>query len=129
MEFNLIDYSAHYFKQGAPRKISGKFVQIRSQSAEYIVLCPRELARYHANIVERFSLEKSGIRGHYNQKRDNFIIESPEWSVAGGGLWEIDEGARSLTFLGTSLAYGRFDPAGLREKILSLKPGWSVEIA
>jgi len=135
MEFHLIDYSGDCFRKGrssgtneVPPKRGGKFVQIRSERAEYIVLCPKELARYHANIVERFCREKSGIKGRYNPRRDNYVLESPGWEVAGGGIWEVDEERKMFYFSGISLAYGRFDPDGLRAKIKGLKPGYSVEI-
>jgi len=130
MEVYLIDYSGDCFrKSDIPPRRGGKFVQIRSERAEYIVLCPKELARYHANIVERFSLEKSGIKGRYNPRRDHFILETPGWEVMGGGVWEMDDTKKLFHISGTSLAYGRFDASGLKAKLKTLKPGYSVEIA
>jgi hypothetical protein len=60
MSFKFVDYSATYFttiaKKPIPSNRSGKFVQIinRSTSDEYLVLSPKELSVYHANIVEWF---------------------------------------------------------------------------
>ncbi len=124
MKFFLIDYSELFYKTTAkkkiPRKRAGKFVQLRNNDMEYLLLSPKDFAVYHANIVERFCTEK-GIAGTYNIKRDHFEINEPHWEIVGGGIWTINEKEKSLDFSGGSLAYGKFDRRGLREKVLSLK--------
>ena len=58
----FIDYTPLYYatiaKAAMPPVISGKFVQIRNESTEYLVLSPKEFTKYHANIVERFFLTR-----------------------------------------------------------------------
>jgi hypothetical protein len=114
MEFVFIFYPEG---RGSPVPAGGggKFVQIRGNGTEYLVLSARELSVYHANIVERFCLQRSGINGSYNNKRDHYVIHDPDWTVAGGGIWQMDD--KVLRLSGFSQAYGRFDPAGLRERM------------
>jgi len=124
MKFILIDYSGLFYKtiakKNTPVKRSGKFIQIRNNDMEYLVLSPKDLAVYHANIVERFCIEK-GVAGTYNPKRDHYQINEPHWDIAGGGIWTINEKEKSLNFSGSSQAYGKFDRRELREKVLSVK--------
>lgn len=102
-----------------PLKRGGKFVQIinHSTSNEYLVLSPRELSVYHANIVERFCALQGAIQGSYNAKRDFFEIYDPAWKVVGGGMWAIDDEEKTLTLGGASQMYGAFDEVGLKQKI------------
>ena len=77
MIFKFIDYSAIYFSTIAmkpiPSQHGGKFVQISHHptSNEYLVLSPKDLSVYHANIVERFCL-LNNIKGSYNARKDYF---------------------------------------------------------
>ena len=129
----IIDYSFFYFKEIAktdiPYKHAGKFVQIKNGNTEYLVFSPKELCAYHANIVERFCLDK-GIKGSYNKKQDIFTIYEQGWSILGGGKYEADTVERQLLIFGDSMAYGRFIQEGLREKIEGIEPykGYIVSI-
>ena len=124
MNFFLIDYSDQYFrrikKSEVPRRRGGKFVQILDEAneGEYLVLSPKDLSVYHANIVERFCAPK-GIKGSYNPKKDNFTIHDKDWVVAGGGIWAIDEDKKSLELSGASERYGAFEATGLKSKIFN----------
>ncbi|NCO68802.1 MAG: hypothetical protein COZ31_09485 [Nitrospirae bacterium CG_4_10_14_3_um_filter_44_29] len=119
-----MDYSEFYYtkilKKEIPAKCNGKFVQITNEDTgkEYIVLSPRELSVHHANIVERFMLNRG--KGTYNQKKDFFTIHNPEWVVVGGGIWAIDYPNKVLNLFGTSQCYGEFDSTGLKKKILTI---------
>jgi hypothetical protein len=134
MEFYLIDYSERYYSElkgtGAPPDRTGKFVQIREERAEYLVLSPREYSYYHANIVEIFFLSK-GIVGRYNAKGDVYEMDHPDWTIVGGGTWTMDGKGRELRLLGSSEAYGKFDPEGLKQRIESLKEmsGYRVRVS
>ncbi len=136
MSFKLIDYSEHFFIELAgepvPESRGGKFVQIRDgdNGSEYLVLSPSKLSAYHANIVERFC-GLNGLDGHWNSGRTTYRIVDDSWSVIGGGRWVIDSGKKTLELGSSSQAYGRFDPAGLETRILSLDEmkGYSVRIA
>ena len=120
MKVVLIDYSGVYgpgeAKTSLPDKGSGKFVQIRKGDTEYLVFSPKELAPYHAHIVERFCLER-GIRGAHEGDGKRFSIHDSGWIVVGGGKYEIDKEHRHIRLYDDSVAYGKFDSKGLKEKI------------
>lgn len=120
MHFTIIDYSDRYFSgtgmNTLPARYDGKFVQLRSGSSEYLVLSPKGFMTYHANIVDYFCQEH-GIGGTLEQEQGKFIINNPSWSVKGGGKFEIDRDRRLLRLYDNSMAYGRFDSSGLKEKV------------
>jgi hypothetical protein len=118
MKCILIDYG-NVAPRAAERR--GKFIQVRRSDTEYLVLSPRAGAAYHANIAERFFSEM-GVPGRYNRKRDSYQVKAPGWSIVGGGHFELNEDWREFRLSGTSMAYGRFDPAGLREKLAASGP-------
>jgi hypothetical protein len=133
MRFVITDYSHLYYvilsRTGLPVRRHGKFIQIRDDEVEYFLLSPREFSAYHANIVERFFLERQ-IEGQYNGKRDYFEINAPGWRIIGGGMWAINDKDKIIYLSGSSQAYGRFDQDCLREKILSSREmaGYTVRI-
>ncbi|MBI4690037.1 MAG: hypothetical protein HY754_07190 [Nitrospirae bacterium] len=122
--FELIDYSTIFYKTIAkkpmPEKRWGKFIQIKNEGndTEYLILSPKELSVFHANIVERFCLMKK-IAGDYTTRRkDRFEIHDPEWHIVGGGKWAIDDNEKRLVLFDDSGVYGKFDSKGLRKKIM-----------
>jgi hypothetical protein len=78
-----------------PERRHGKFIQIRSDETEYLLLSPGDLSAYHANIVELFFSEKQ-IEGMYNGKQDYYEINAPGWKIIGGGMWAINETEKIL---------------------------------
>ena len=120
MAFELIDYIQLYYteiaKTDVPPVIIGKFVQIRNESMEYLVLSPRDFTKYHANIVERFCLDKR-IEGSYDLDRKRYDIYDQEWDIVGGGKFEIDATKQTIRFYDESMVYGKFDSRGLPEKV------------
>lgn len=133
MDVVFVDYIETYYSDKAktpvPDKINGKFVQIRNKQAEYLVFSPRELTLYHANIVERFCLDR-GLKGAYAGEEKRFDIREPGWEVVGGGKFDIDTPLKQARLYDNSLAYGRFDSKGLKKKISSTGkfPGYSIVI-
>jgi hypothetical protein len=133
--FIFKDYSVHYFtevaKTAVPAKRQGKFIQVRrySTATEYLVLSVRELSAYHANIAGRFFGEQK-VAFRYNRKRDFLEIDSPDWEIAGGGMWEMDESEKTLKLSGRSQAYGAFDPAGLASRLKKVPAlsGFRIEV-
>lgn len=99
---------------------SGKFLQIRNDDMEYLVFSTRKLTPYHANILERFCRER-GIKGSYDGEGKRYGIEDPLWAVKGGGKFEIDAKNKTVRLYDDSMAYGRFEQAGLKEKVLLMK--------
>ncbi len=132
MKLVLVDYSPVYYSGGEnpvlPDKQGGKFVQIRKADVEYLVLSPAGLAAYHADIVERFCRDRE-IDGVYNASKKRFDIHDPAWSVAGGGKFEIDRALKHIRLYDNSMAYGRFESAGLRERILQTDALKEYEVA
>jgi hypothetical protein len=133
MTFVFIDYTHLYYtaiaKTGIPPARNGKFVQIQYGSMEYLILSPKEFTKYHANIVERFCLDK-GIEGDYDSGGKRYDIFDHAWIVAGGGKYEIDTDKKTVKLYDDSMAYGKFDISGLTEKLLSLPEfhGFTVRI-
>ena len=132
----MIDYSEVYYvtirKEEMPTNRAGKFVQIRNEhmERECVVLSPKDLSLYHAHIVERFCRQYGQIEGEFNEKKDFFRIADAAWEVVGGGIWSIDSVKKVLNLSGASQGYGKFDPYGLKQKILSLEKmaGYTVRI-
>jgi len=133
MKVIFIDYSEIYYQDAAktalPEKRTGKFVQIRNNDTEYLVFSPKELTPYHAGLVERFCAEK-GLKGSYDDKNKSFAVHEPHWIVVGGGKFEIDSTEKYIRLYDDSMAYGRFDSSGLKEKIHSISAlsGYTVLI-
>ncbi|HEX9020102.1 MAG TPA: hypothetical protein VF903_02450 [Nitrospirota bacterium] len=123
MSLIFIDYTPLYYttvaKAAMPPGISGKFVQLRNESDEYLVLSPREFTKYHAGIVERFCFDK-GIEGSYDPEKKRFDIYDTAWTIIGGGKFELDAIKNTLRLYDNSQAYGKFDARELLEKIRSL---------
>jgi hypothetical protein len=127
----VVDYSALYYsrvaKTAVPHTQSGKFVQLRHDDTEYLVFSPREFAPYHADIVERFCKDKD-IPGVYSVPGKRFIIHDPAWVVVGGGKFELDTVTKNILLRDNSMAYGRFDSDGLRDKIHTIKKFRDYEV-
>jgi Janus/Ocnus family (Ocnus) len=131
MAMEIVDYTQLYYtaiaKTNVPPVIIGKFVQIRNELMEYLVLSPKEFTKYHANIVERFCLDK-GLEGYYDADRKRYDIYDQAWIVVGGGKFEIDATQKTIRFYNDSMVYGKFDSQGLTEKVSSFPPfsGFSI---
>lgn len=123
MRIVSINYAETYYADTArtdvPDRYAGKFVQIRKGSTEYLVFSPKEFTRFHADIIDRFCVDHK-IPGVYNSHNKSFEIHDPAWVVAGGGKFEIDRKKKFLRLYDDSMAYGKFDRRGLKEKILSI---------
>ena len=129
----FIDYTPFYYASIAgsavPPVTTGKFVQIRNVDTLYLVLSPKELTKYHANIVERFCMDK-GIEGSYDAKREKFTILDIAWVIVGGGKFERDGNNKAIKLYDNSMAYGKFDATGLKEARAALPEfaGYSILI-
>lgn len=114
----LIDYIPFYYlsiaRTPVPAIVSGKFVQIRNGTALYLILSPKEFTKYHANVVERFCMDK-GIEGSYDSGKEKFTIHDRAWEIIGGGKFERDEDKKAIKLYDNSKAYGKFDSMGLKE--------------
>ena len=131
MKIVLIEYSGIHDLTGVETsradKRNGKFVQIRKDDTEYLVFSSKELAPYHAHIVERFCLER-GILGAHESEGKRFSIYDLGWTVVGGGKYEIDQEHRYIRLFDDSVAYGKFDGKGLKEKIHTIGEFYDLEV-
>ena len=129
--FSWVDYSETYYrvicKVPVPLRRGGKFVQLDDDEMEYVVLSPKGLSVFHANIVERFCVLHE-IQGHYNKQFNLFTIDDSYIEIVGGGFWEIDETKQLLYLFGTSQAYGHFRMMNLKEKVLAVYDMGNYEI-
>jgi hypothetical protein len=129
----FIDYTPFYYASitgsAVPPVTTGKFVQIRNGNTLYLVLSPKELTKYHANIIERFCMDK-GIEGSYDAKREKFIIQDQAWVIVGGGKFERDANKKAIKLYDNSMVYGKFDATGLKEMLGALPEfsGYAVTI-
>ena len=103
----LIDYSTAALGLTLPPCRGGKFVLIRDEETEYLVLSPAILSKHHATILERFAAENE-IEGMYLKRPFHYVFREPGWDVFGGGEWMIDEKRMVLHLFGKSVTYGKF---------------------
>jgi len=124
MALIFISYADEYFENilnsAIPEHWGGKFVHILSEDDEYLVFSPKGLTPYHADIVQRFCDERR-LTGTFYKTQKRFDIEEPGWSVVGGGKFEFDRAAKTLRLHDNSMAYGRFEAKGWKEKIQSVR--------
>jgi hypothetical protein len=122
MKLLILDYADLFYREKAghkkPARRAGKFVQIKHEDTEYFIFSPKEITRYHADLVQLFCQEK-GIDGSYNEQIKRHDIHDPSWIIMGGGKFEIDDEERRLRLYDNSMAYGRFDSRGLKKRLLS----------
>ena len=128
-----IDYTPFCYTSLAgtavPTVTAGKFVQIRNGKMLYLVLSPKEFTKYHANIIERFCMDK-GIEGSYDAKQEKFFIQDQAWVIVGGGKFERDGIKKAIKLFDNSMAYGKFKDEGLKEVLASLPEfsGYTITI-
>ena len=119
----LIDYAEADYpdlaSRDVPDRYAGKFVQMRKGATEYLVFSSKAFTRFHADIVERFCSDRE-IPGVYNSHNKSFEILDPSWVIRGGGKFERDRKSKLLHLYDDSMAYGKFEKNGLKEKILTL---------
>lgn len=121
MMTTFIDYSRQHYENVAGQPLppcrSGKFVQLWLDSTEeFIVVAPKDLAAFHANILERFFGARD-VSGEYNAKRDMYTHRDDAWTVIGGGRFELDDDARTLRLHSRSIGYGPFERPGLADRL------------
>lgn len=121
MGTTVVNYAEFYYSKRASQKIperySGKFVQLMHNDNEYLVFSPKEFSKYHANIVEHFSKER-GLGGAYNTEKRHYDLYEDGWIIT-GGKFEIDTEKKELRLYDDSMAYGRFNDEGLKERLLN----------
>lgn len=96
-------------------EIAGKFLQLRWQGNDYLLFAIRDRYRFHNQMLGRF-LANHALPHHW---RDEATLEFdlPRLSVVGGGRFRFTREPQRLELWDESQAYGRFEEAGLAERI------------
>lgn len=122
MKLEITDYP-RVASTDMPSRLEGKFVQLVFQDCEHLVFAPFMLHGYHNQILARF-LDERGI-SHRWRNPEVLDVETPALRVIGGGRYEVDVEAKTLSLWDNSQVYGRFDSHGLRDKISGAAHKWS----
>jgi hypothetical protein len=96
-------------------QIEGKFLQLRWQDNDYLLFASRDSYRFHNQMLARF-LANHALPHHW---RDEATLEFdlPRLRVVGGGRFRFTRETQRLELWDESQAYGRFEEAGLVERI------------
>ncbi len=95
------------------------YVKTSGSGGKFIVLVNRDDPDSGVIVFSDFTLDFQ----HYDilarwRQTNNTTLDASNLSVAGGGWWKIEDAM--LILYGQSAAFGRFDPAWVRER---LSPG------
>ncbi|HYA39478.1 MAG TPA: hypothetical protein VEI74_14520 [Candidatus Methylomirabilis sp.] len=101
----------------------GKFIQFTLGGREYLVFAPRELHRFHNQILAHFLAER---RLPHRWNNEHLLeIEAPDLTVIGGGKFRVNTEMKTLKLWDDSQIYGRFDERGLAQRIGTADHPWS----
>lgn len=135
IRLHLRDLSIDYYAElgiPVPAERGGKFVVLQNLAEEHLVLALEfEQCPFHAIVVSRFcEIPEIGVAGR--MVRDRFVIDTPDWRVAGGGAWFRDDAAKTFALSGRSMVYGSVEDRCLNRfrEWLGTMPefdGYSVE--
>lgn len=129
----FVDYSRAFYegieKTAVPKVREGKFVQITHGDDEYIVFSPKELCKYHSDIVEHFA-RGGGLTVSADRSGDAVEFDDSSWRIVGGGRMRIDEAGSNIDLGGSSQAYGSFERPGLKDKLARMGEfdGYKVDL-
>ena len=107
-----IDYAPVHFAaagEAVPEEHKGKFVVLDGPKESYFILSPKQLSKYHANIIERFCAYDGGPAYNMNESGEHCTLLDGSWTIRGGGKYVWSRPSRTLRIGGTSMAYGPVD--------------------
>lgn len=104
-------------------EVLGKFVQFRWRGIEYLLFATREAHRFHNLMLAQF-LDEHALP-HRWLDAQTLEIESDELEVIGGGRFRFAAQENQLELWDNSQAYGRFEEAGLAERIHDADHPWA----
>ena len=119
----ILEYPLFSDTPAAPER-EGKFVQLVLRDREYLVFAPRELHRFHNQILAHFLAEQN--LPHRWSGDQVLEIKAPEVTVVGGGKFRVNTETKTLELWDNSQVYGRFDGLGLAERIGAAEHPWSA---
>ena len=105
----------------------GKFVHLQGPDRGYLLLSRTSRTPYHAQIVQLFCSRHPGVEIVMHAKDEGELV-SPGWFIRGGGYFRHDRDSCSLWLWGSSKAYGPFQGAFLRTRLMKLEPWTSYQI-
>lgn len=89
---------------------TGKFVILKKGEGLHLVLSPLSLTPYHANIVYQY-LQAEGRGEVMNAGEAGCQILSRNWSVQGGGHYQVQKWLHHMRLFGKSTAFGKYRAA------------------
>ncbi len=89
-------------------KEEGKFVLLTKGNGLHFILSPILLNPYHANIVYQY-LQVEGRGKVEAVSSSGCRILTKGWSVRGGGYYSVQPWIKTLSLLGKSTAFGRYE--------------------
>lgn len=113
----------HYPSTDSVLRSQGKFLQLRWQGVEHLILADGRIHGYHNQILAAFAAEQ-GL-SHRWITADQLKLQHPDLEVLGGGRFRLDREAGTLELWDDSQAYGRFREQGLAERIAAAGAPWS----
>ncbi|MEW6050170.1 MAG: hypothetical protein AB1644_03805 [Candidatus Zixiibacteriota bacterium] len=127
--FEIINFSAELLAKPSPASTSTdcKFVIITNGEQRWFVYGAVKEYPYHANLVERFSVNNH-LKYRWHRGKDRVEFSDNGYRVEGGGHLEIDTNAKGIRVSGSSKAYGSFDQSSLKQwlKVQTLLTGFKV---
>lgn len=93
----------------------GKFLQLRVHGREHLLFAPKQLDRFHNQLLARFLAERGIAHRWFNDQTLEFDRAAVE--IVGGGRFRLDGAANTLALWDNSQAYGRFDQRDLAAHI------------
>lgn len=118
----ILEYVLSRDAPAAPER-EGKFVQLVLRGREYLVFAPRELHRFHNQILGQFLAERS--LPHRWSGEQVLEVKASDLAVIGGGKFRVNTETKLLELWDNSQVYGRFDDRGLTERIGAADHPWS----
>lgn len=100
--------------QARDGRIRCKFVLMRAEAVNIMVVGLVDTYPYHANLVEKYC-DVEGIASHWLRKPDQVEILDRCHCVAGGGWLELNFTDGQMKAYGYSTAYGPFDRVVFRQ--------------
>lgn len=97
--------------------IEGKFLQFRWQGNEYLLFATRDEHKFHNQMLGHF-LSDHKIPHHW-QDSEHLEFADTGISVIGGGRFHFTAKPAKLELWDNSMAYGRFDEAGLADRLMA----------
>ena len=89
-------------------KLECKFVLLTKDNECFLIFGPLHTYNYHAQLLEKFCVDRH-INSKWQRHPDTYKIKDSSIKINGGGWLQFDFFQKTLTALGMSTAYGRFD--------------------